>query len=72
MALVPESFAGRFHESDVALYVNDVAGIIGDQLEDVDKALKIFVADGERDVRGAVSAPTLEAEHLSIFQASPR
>lgn len=37
----------RLDEPDVALYVNDVAGLVGDQLEAVDQALKIFISDGE-------------------------
>lgn len=35
-------------ETDVALYANDVAGLLGDQLAAVEAAVKIFIEDGER------------------------
>src|SRR3984885_5742026 len=36
-------------ETDVSLYVNDVAGLLGDQLAAVEAAIKIFMDDGARD-----------------------
>lgn len=35
-------------ETDVALYANDVAGLLGDELAAVEAAVKIFIEDGER------------------------
>jgi len=36
-------------KTDVSLYANDVAGLLGDQLAAVEVAIKIFMSDGARD-----------------------
>lgn len=36
-------------ETDVALYANDVAGLLGDQLAAMDAVMMIFKHDGERN-----------------------
>ena len=49
-------------EADVALYANDVAGLLGDQLAAVEAALKIFIEDGERGRSSQRSLP-----HSTLF-----
>ncbi|KAF8309656.1 hypothetical protein DL93DRAFT_2099892 [Clavulina sp. PMI_390] len=60
-----EEFIDRFDEPDVALYVNEVAGLVGEQLVAVDQAIGIFVLEGVPIIRRAQDLSGTSFQNLS-------